>query len=56
MPLSNRRAWAVQDYLVSRGVAPERLAPLTEPEPCAGRQSLEEHVARLDALVREVAA
>jgi len=47
----------VRDRLViSRGVAPERLAPLTEPEPCAGRQSLEEHVARLDALVREVAA
>ena len=25
VPLSNRRAWAVQDYLVSRGVAPERI-------------------------------
>ena len=24
-PLSNKRAWAVQDYLVSRGVAPERI-------------------------------
>jgi outer membrane protein OmpA-like peptidoglycan-associated protein len=24
-PLSNHRAWAVQDYLVSRGVAPERI-------------------------------
>ena len=24
-PLSNTRAWAVQDYLVSRGVAPERI-------------------------------
>ncbi|MBW2286937.1 MAG: OmpA family protein [Deltaproteobacteria bacterium] len=25
-PLSNTRAWAVQDYLVSRGVAPERIS------------------------------
>ena len=24
-PLSNTRAWAVQDHLVSRGVAPERI-------------------------------
>jgi outer membrane protein OmpA-like peptidoglycan-associated protein len=25
VPLSNTRAWVVQDYLVSRGVAPERI-------------------------------
>lgn len=25
VPLSNKRAWVVQDYLVSRGVAPERI-------------------------------
>ena len=24
-PLSNQRAWAVQDYLVSRGITPERV-------------------------------
>jgi len=42
--------------VVSRGIAPERLALLSEREPCAGRQALEERVAELDALVREVAA
>jgi outer membrane protein OmpA-like peptidoglycan-associated protein len=26
VPLSNARAWVVQDYLVSRGVAPERIS------------------------------
>ena len=26
VPLSNTRAWVVQDYLVSRGIAPERIS------------------------------
>lgn len=51
-PLREVRARLV----ASRGIAPERLALLSERAPCTGKQTLEQQVARLDALVREVAA